>query len=74
MNNILNLKNQISKYVPCNEQEENDKKIMLKSLDIFDDTLTRENELCHFTASNWIVNKDRTRVLMIYHNICKTIK
>ena len=24
MNNILNLKNQISKYVPCNEQEEND--------------------------------------------------
>ena len=72
MNNILNLKEQIIKYAPCNEQEENDKKIMLKSLDIFDDTLTRENEICHFTASNWIVNKDRTKVLMIHHNIYKS--
>lgn len=72
MNNMSNLKNQISKYVPYNEQEENDKKIMLKSLDIFDDTLTRKNEICHFTASNWIVNKDRTKVLMIHHNIYKS--
>lgn len=25
--------------------------------------------MCHFTASNWIVNKQRTKILMIYHNI-----
>ena len=34
--------------------------------------LTRKNEICHFTASNWIVNKERTKVLMIYHNIYKS--
>ena len=28
--------------------------------------------MCHFTASNWIVNKDRTKVIMIYHNIYKS--
>ena len=72
MSNISNLKEQIKNYIPYNEQEDNDKEIMLKSLEIFDDMLTRENEICHFTASNWIVNKDRTKVLMIYHNIYKS--
>lgn len=72
MSDILNLKEQIEKYVPYNEQEESDKKIMLKSLETFDDMLTRKNEICHFTASNWILNKDRTKVLMIYHNIFKS--
>ena len=72
MNKILNLKEQIEKYIPYNEQEKSDKEIMLKSLEIFDDMLTRENKICHFTASNWIVNKERTKVLMIYHNIYKS--
>lgn len=72
MNKILNLKEQIQRYIPYNEQEESDKEIMLKSLDVFEDMLTRENKICHFTASNWIVNKDRTKVLMIYHNIYKS--
>ena len=31
--------------------------------------LTRKNPLAHFTASAWIVNPTRTRVLMVYHNI-----
>ena len=72
MNKISNLKQQIEKYVPYNEQEKSDKEIMLKSLETFDDMLTRENKICHFTASNWIVNKERTKVLMIYHNIYKS--
>ena len=50
----------IKKYKPCNEQEEKDKELMLKYINTFDDVLTRNNEMCHFTASNWIVNKDRT--------------
>ena len=33
---------------------------------------TRENKLCHFTASNWIVNKEHTKVLMVYHNIYRS--
>ena len=65
----MDLKEQIKKYIPYNEQEENDKELMLKYLNTFDDVLTRENKIGHFTASNWIVNKDRTKVLMIYHNI-----
>lgn len=63
------LKNQIEKYIPYNEQEENDKKIMLEYMDKFDNLLTRENEIAYFTASSWVVNKERTKVLMIYHNI-----
>lgn len=65
----MNLKMSLEKFVPYNEQEESDKELMLKYIDQFDDVLTRENALCHFTASNWIVNKDKTKVLMIYHNI-----
>lgn len=68
----MNLKQQIESYKPYNEQEENDKQLMLKYIDTFEDVLTRKNKMCHFTASNWIVNKERTKVLMIYHNIYKS--
>ena len=68
----MELRNQIEKYKPYNEQEEKDKKLMLKYIDIFEDVLTRKNEFGHFTASSWAVNKDRTKVLMIYHNIYKS--
>lgn len=60
---------QITNYVPINEQEDNDKRVMLQYIRQFDDCLTRENELFHFTTSAWIVNKERTKVLMVYHNI-----
>ena len=68
----MELREQIKNYKPFNEQEENDKETMLKIIDTFEDVLTRENKICHFTASNWIVNKERTKVLMIYHNIYKS--
>lgn len=59
----------IMDYIPENEQERNDKSVMLKYIKKFSDVLTRDNEMFHFTTSAWIVNKDRTKVLMIYHNI-----
>lgn len=65
----MELKEQIEKYIPYNEQEENDKKIILDYMNKFDNLLTRENEIAHFTASAWTVNKERTKVLMIYHKI-----
>lgn len=65
----MNLKEKIKNYRPYNEQEEKDKQTMLKYMDAFDDCLTRNNEFGHFTASSWAVNKERTKVLMIYHNI-----
>ena len=45
---------------------------MLKFIETFDDVLTRENKIGHFTASSWVVNKERTKVLMLYHNIYKS--
>ncbi len=68
----MNIKEQIENYVPYNEQEENDKIMIIKYINTFKDVLTRENKMCHFTASNWIVNKEKTKVLMIYHNIYKS--
>lgn len=68
----MNLKEQIENYKPYNKQEEKDKEMILEYIKTFDDVLTRKNKMCHFTASNWIVNKERTKVLMIYHNIYKS--
>ena len=65
----MNLRRKIENYIPYNCEEEKDKEIMLKYMDTFDDVLTRDNEIGHFTSSCWIVNKDKTKVLMVYHNI-----
>ena len=42
---------------------------MLDYISNTEDILTRENKIAHMTTSAWIVNKERTKVLMIYHNI-----
>lgn len=68
----MNLIEQIERYQPYNEQEEKDKQTVLKYINTFDDVLTRKNEFGHFTASSWVLNKERTKVLMIYHNIYKS--
>ena len=68
----MNLKKEIENYVPYNEQERCDKELMIEYINTFNDVLTRENKMCHFTASNWIVNKEKTKILMAYHNIYKS--
>ena len=68
----MNLIEQIERYQPYNEQEEKDKQTILKYINTFDDVLTRKNEFGHFTASSWVLNKEKTKVLMIYHNIYKS--
>ena len=65
---IMDIKKQIEKYLPYNEQEEKDKPLLLEWL-LEPDVFTRENKKAHFTASAWVVNPKRTKVLMIYHNI-----
>lgn len=62
----MKLKEQIENYKPYNEQEEKDKEVMLKYINTFDDVLTRNNEFGHFTTSSWSINKEKTKVLMIY--------
>lgn len=65
----MNIKEQIKAYVPWNEQEERDKELILHCLEKEAYVFSRENRLAHMTASAWVVNRDRTKVLMIYHNI-----
>ena len=67
--NVDNLKNNIEKFIPYNEQEEVDKKIMLDYIKDFDDVLTRQNEYGHFTSSAFVLNKEKTKILMVYHKI-----
>ncbi len=59
----------IQNYNPVNEQEINDKEQMLRFMDQNPNYLVRENQIAHFTASIWTVNKERTKTLMVYHNI-----
>lgn len=65
----LNLRDQLAAYQASNAQEAKDQEVMLRYTDIFSNILTRENEFAHFTASAWIVNQNRTKVLMAFHNI-----
>lgn len=65
----MDLRQQLFHYQPYNEQEERDKEMMLSLLATEEDIFTRENAVAHFTASAWLVNKSRDKVLMIYHNI-----
>jgi len=63
---------QIEQYQPVNEQESRDQRIFLNWLQSGQNLLTRDNETAHLTASAWVVNPDRSKVLMVYHNIYKS--
>ena len=60
---------EIEDYIPRCEQEEVDKQNIMLLCEKFDNLLDRDNSIAHFTSSSWIVNKQRTKVLMIYHKI-----
>ena len=68
----MTLRETVERFRPGCEQEAQDRRLMLSYIDRFPDLLTRENELAHFTASAWVVNPARDRVLMLYHNIYKS--
>ena len=67
--NRQELMESIRAYQPFNEQEEMDKSLILNWIETQDDAFSRDNTVAHMTASAWVVNKDRSRVLMVYHNI-----
>lgn len=69
---LNDLRAQLERYSPRNDQEAADRSMMLEAIDMQPRVLERENRFCHFTASSWIVNPDHTRVLMAWHNIYKT--
>ena len=59
----------IARYEPFNEQERRDKAVILRFLEENDDAFLRENLIAHMTASAWVVNPKRDKVLMVYHRI-----
>ena len=60
----------IKNYTSNIEQEMFDKKRILDAYDKYGKELFyRENEMMHFTSSSMIINKNRDKVLMVYHNI-----
>lgn len=66
------LKQQIEAYQPFDEREAADKQHFLEFINTFPDVLTRNNHFGHFATSAIIVNQDRTKMLMVHHNIYKT--
>lgn len=65
----MELVEKIRAYIPVNEQETCDKEVMLTFLQKNPDCFSRENLIAHFTVSIWTVNKERTKTLMVYHNL-----
>ncbi len=56
-------------YKPWNEQEAADRDEIVRQIERCPDIFTRKNRNAHMTASSWIVDPSRKKVLMVYHNI-----
>ncbi len=46
-----------------------DQKLILNHIDTVDNALSRENLVAHVTSSVMILNQDKTKVLLGFHNI-----
>lgn len=61
--------NELEKYLPKDDFEISDKKIMLDAYVVFKEELLNRLPFFHFTVSAIIFNDDLTKVLFMYHNI-----
>ncbi|MGH4137101.1 NUDIX hydrolase [Clostridium sp.] len=69
----MDYKKQIIEFNPTNEQESQDKKIILDYIEEFpQNILSRENKFAHITSSGFIMNSAMDKVLMVHHNIRNT--
>ena len=65
----MDLEKDLVAYKPYNFQEEKDRTLLLQALRTEKDVFQRKNRFMHFTASAWVVSKDRTKVLLCFHRI-----
>ena len=65
----MDIRASIDSYIPYNEQEQKDKKLILDFMAANRDAFDRSNLTAHMTASAWVVNHGRDKVLMVYHKI-----
>lgn len=69
----MDFKKGIIEFEPSNEQEFQDKKVILEYIKNFPhNILLRKNEFAHITSSGFIMNEKLDKVLMIHHNIMNT--
>ncbi|MCR5481934.1 MAG: NUDIX domain-containing protein [Clostridia bacterium] len=66
------LKEKIRKFKTFNQQEEKDRLRAFRFMNSQKNIMTRNNPNVHFTASAWIINQDKSKVLMIKQNAFKT--
>ena len=67
--NLETLMDEIRLYQPWTEKETWEKQQILDFMEKNPDCLFRGNRIAHMTASAWVVNRQRTKVLMAYHKI-----
>lgn len=60
---------QIKTYHPYNQQEEQDKEVILQALLTDEHVFLRSDVKAHMTASAWVVNPAFDQILMAYHNL-----
>lgn len=66
----MDYRDAIKNYKPINEQESQDKKVILDYIKYFgDNVLLRDNEIAHITSSGFIMNRTLDKVLLVHHNI-----
>ena len=66
---MKDIRQAIRDYGPRCEQEEKDRSFILAFLEKNPDAFFRTNPVAHMTASAWVVNPARDKVLMVYHRI-----
>ena len=67
--NLETLMDEIRLYQPWTDKETWEKQQILDFMEKNPDCLLRGNRIAHMTASAWVVNRQRTKVLMAYHKI-----
>lgn len=60
---------EIEAYQPFNEQEQIDREMILHFIRTNVNAFSRSNTMAHITASSWVVNRERNKVLLVYHKI-----
>lgn len=70
MSHADELTRQLMEYTPYNEQEARDRDAIVAFVATAGvDPYSRDNLTAHLTASSWILNREHTKVLMVYHNL-----
>ena len=65
----MELLQKIEQYRPWNGQEAEDREELLRYIRSGKDLYSRKSTQAHWTASAWVVDPSRTKVLMAYHKL-----